>query len=689
MNRPLSSFTSPRILLLRRLVFLVPAVLLSLAGAFLAWEMSTNQPGETFNWVDVAPFAVFCVLFAMLAFTSWAAMLGLGLWLAGRRQVPLEKEAAAIPANQLVPSRTTRTAILIPAYHENPVEVFARVRVMQESLARLQPEGSRSDIDIFVLSDSQNPEAVEAEAKAYKSCIAALKGKGPAVYYRRRTANTEYKVGNIKEFCTRWGGAYNHMLVLDADSLMAGDTIRRMIVLMERHPRIGLLQTCFIPVHRDTLFCRVMHFSTRLYLMPAAMGLEFWQGANGNYWGHNALIRTRAFTESCGLPELPGKAPLGGRILSHDIVEAAFIARGGWEAWLLPNIGGTYEELPTNLIDFMQRDRRWCAGNLQHQHIIRAQGVHFGNRLHMVLGILSYVTGPLWLAFIVMSVAAALAGAGHTGMHLATAGVLTSNAPAHALFALTMVLLFAPKLGTLTLALARPSVRRSFGGGARLLAGALLEQIFIMLQQPAVMMFYTTFVAMPLMGQVVKWEAQPRSERGIGWNEAFLRHRYHLLAAAGTLLLLAASGNTTTMLWLSPVMAGLFLSPAFTVLTSRSTLGQKLRNWGLFLTQDELTPSPELKALQTLLAKPMPVAPHATQLPKLPEESPATMEAQPLRHFKKPATTNLNRLITQSAGSIKVGPLETPAKKRKKAAVQPYPYNAGVPKKKGTPTLPI
>lgn len=622
-------------LLMRRMSAFVPALTLLSVGLYLGWSMAGGWENLSASPLNLAIFAVFTLLFSMLSFTSWAMMLGLILWIIGRRRTPLEREALAIPAENLIPSATTRTAILIPAYHEDPHEVFARVRTMRASLATLQPKGATSDIDIFILSDSQKSTAIEEEAATYNGLLATLDSHGPAVYYRRRPDNTDYKVGNIKEFCTRWGGAYDHMLVLDADSLMAGQTIRRMIRLMENHPRIGLLQTTFIPVGRETLFCRIMQFSARLYMLPASLGLEFWQGANANFWGHNALIRTRAFLESCGLPTLPGKAPLGGRILSHDIVEAALIGRGGWEAWLLPTLEGTYEELPTNMIDYMQRDRRWCAGNLQHQHFIRAQGIPFVNRLHMTLGIMSYATGPLWLLFVVLSLISILTGTDSTTLSLATAGFAGDSEYGESLFYFTLALLFGPKVLTLAIAFAQRSLRASFGGGRRMLESAVLEQAFGMLLQPVAMLFYTTFIVLPLLGRVVRWEAQPRSERGIGWKEATYRHRYHLLLGAGLLAVIGFVPDGATQVWLSPVIFSLLFSPAFTVLTSRTSLGCALRNGGLFLTTDELTPCITLQNLQNHLGKPLKPVAGAIQAP-LPENAPAPMPVQLLHYPKAP-----------------------------------------------------
>lgn len=633
---PTAPLVPQKVLVLRRLSALVPAFLLLAVGVYLAWNMAGGWQGLSASPLNIALFGIFVLLFGMLSFTSWAMTLGLLLGLAGRRRTPLEREALAIPAQDLKPSTTTRTALLIPAYHENPHEVFARVRTMRAALAALQPEASPSDIDIFILSDSQNPQAMEEEAQAYQSLMATLPSHGPAVYYRRRTDNVDYKVGNIKEFCTRWGGAYDYMLVLDADSLMSGETIRRMIALMERHPRIGLLQTSFMPVGRETLFCRVMQFSARLYMRPASLGLEFWQGANANYWGHNALLRTKAFLETCGLPTLPGKAPLGGRVLSHDIVEAALIARGGWEAWLLPTLEGTYEELPTNMIDYMQRDRRWCAGNLQHQHFIRADGVPFVNRLHMVLGIMSYATGPLWLLFVLLSIVAMLlTGGDTTTLNLATAGLMGDTEVSETLFVYTIILLFGPKVLTLGIALVHPRLRRSFGGARPLLESALLEQAFGMLMQPAAMVFYTSFVIMPLLGRVVKWEAQPRSERGIGWREGVLRHRKHLMLGAALLAIMTVVPGTASKVWLSPIVVSLLVSPAFTVLTSRISLGRALRRGGLFLTVDERTPCLTLESLHRKLASPLPPV-EGLRTYDLPPESPASMPLQALRYPKKP-----------------------------------------------------
>ena len=175
---------------------------------------------------------------------------------------------------------------------------------------------------------------------------------------------------------TRFGGAYAQFLILDADSLMTGETLVRLAGAMERHPDVGLIQTLPIITGAATLFARVQQFAGRVYGPLIAHGIAWWHGAEGNYWGHNAMIRTRAFAEQAGLPELAGRKPFGGPIMSHDFVEAALMRRGGWAVHMVPGVRGSYEEVPPTLTDLAVRDRRWCQGNLQHLAVLPTRGLH-------------------------------------------------------------------------------------------------------------------------------------------------------------------------------------------------------------------------------------------------------------------------------------------------------------------------
>ena len=151
----------------------------------------------------------------------------------------------------------------------------------------------------------------------------------PEIRYRRRTENVGRKAGNIAEFTRTYGPEYDFMIVLDADSLMSGATMRRLARLMEESPATGLIQTVSYAAGRDTLFARIQQFAVRLYAPLALRCLEIWQGPEGSYWCHNAILRIAAFANHAQLPVLPGRAPLGGEILCHDIVEGGMLVRAG------------------------------------------------------------------------------------------------------------------------------------------------------------------------------------------------------------------------------------------------------------------------------------------------------------------------------------------------------------------------
>jgi membrane glycosyltransferase len=158
-----------------------------------------------------------------------------------------------------------------------------------------------------------------------------------------------------------------------------------------------------LPVIRWTLFGRPQQFSTRFYRGILLTGLHFWQGGAANYWGQNAIRQIKPFVEHCRLPILPGKEPLGGHILSHDFVEAAFMRRAGWKVYLAGDLHGSYEGVPSSLITYAARDRRWSQGNLQHTRLLFTRGLHLVNRLHLSLGVMAYIASPLWLLLLVLS----------------------------------------------------------------------------------------------------------------------------------------------------------------------------------------------------------------------------------------------------------------------------------------------
>lgn len=574
---------------LRRLALALPTV--ATAALIAALAVAAYGPPET--WLARGVLGLFVVLMAWQSFTAWQYIYGLVAALLGDRALSaLERRAATISSR---PTGLSRTAAVVAIHAEDPIAVFSAIRVMARSLQREGGDGS--DIDIFVLSDTREGaiSAVEEHEFARIQAWARREGRGmPRIRYRRRTENTGRKAGNIAEFCETYGPEYDFMIVLDADSLMTGAAMRRLARLMEENPRLGLIQTVSYAAGRDTLFARIQQFAVRLYAPLSLRCLETWQGPDGSYWGHNAILRVEAFANNAELPVLSGKPPLGGEILCHDIVEGALLRRAGWEARLLPEMGGTWEEMPTNLIDLLGRERRWCQGNLQHIRVLPMKGLLGASRWHLGVGILGYCVYPLWIAFLALGTWQA-ARSGELG--LIGYGIDGANPAAWALAALVIAVMALPKLLSLGYVLASRERRADFGGAGSLLVSAALEQAIWVLLWPVMALFAAGAVITTFFGRVVRWDSQARDDRSVPWSEA-IRLQSDAIAAGGALaVMLAVSGDTLLALWMAPIALALLTSPAQSVLTSSTRLGLASKASGLFLTQDDTRPAPELVEL--------------------------------------------------------------------------------------------
>ncbi|WP_245516650.1 glucans biosynthesis glucosyltransferase MdoH [Methylobacterium segetis] len=581
----------------RRLALALPSLATGLAIAALA----AAAYGPPAGWLSTTVLALFALVMAWQSFVAWQYLYGLiAAVLGDRAKSALERRSGSVPARA---TGLSRTAAVVAIHAEDAVAVFAALRVMARSLAR--EGGSGSDIDIFVLSDTRDGAIAAVEEHEFARIEAWRRANGPGlpqIRYRRRRENTGRKAGNIAEFCGSYGHEYDYMIVLDADSLMTGEAMRRLVRLMEESPRVGLIQTVSYAAGRDTLFARIQQFAVRLYAPLALRCLETWQGPDGSYWGHNAILRIEAFADNAQLPVLPGRAPLGGEILCHDIVEGAFLRRAGWEVRLLPEMGGTWEEMPTNLVDLLGRERRWCQGNLQHLRVVPMPGLLAASRWHLLVGILSYGMLPLWIAFL----AAGTLLAARTGdLGLLAYGLTGTGAAAHALAALCVAVLALPKLLSLGHVLASAERRRAFGGTAALLKSAALEQVVWVLLWPVMTLFTAGAVLSTFAGRVVRWDTQVRDDRHVPWSEAFRLQADAVIVGAALALGLALAGDFWLALWMAPLAFALITSPAQSVLTSRADLGRLARARGLFLTSDDTDQAPELADLAQSRAAPV------------------------------------------------------------------------------------
>jgi membrane glycosyltransferase len=537
---------------------------------------------------------LFTLLFANISFGFAQALFGFYLRLKGGDFCRITRSVDwADGETQLAP-----TAVVMPICNEEVSRVFEGLRVIFESVERT---GNLESFDFFILSDSPDPNRWIEEEAAWVALTRQLGARG-RLFYRKRKIGTNKKSGNLADFCRRWGKLYRYMVVLDADSIMSGESVVRLIRMMEKNPGVGIIQTAPQLVRGTSLFARMQQFSSRLYGPIFQAGLNYWQQGEGNYWGHNAAIRLAPFIEHCALPDLPGSQPFGGKILSHDYVEAALMRRGGWSVWLAYDLEESYEEGPVSLIDFAKRDRRWCQGNLQHSWLLAARGLKAVSRLHLALGILAYVASPLWLAFLLLSTLLVYRFEA-TGLSLIATGSFMGSVrigvEQQALLLLlgTLLVLFLPKVLSL-LDLARHQGARGFGGWRRLLIGVVLENLTSVLVAPILMLFHSRFVAAVLLGRGVGWAAQRREgTTGLDLRESIPALAGHTLVG----LAWGISGfliHPALFVWMLPVLLGLVGSIPVSLVTASERLGRAVRFAGLFLTPDELEPTEVLARLE-------------------------------------------------------------------------------------------
>jgi membrane glycosyltransferase len=593
-------------LMVRRLFIFAGTALLTLAGGYGMYDV-VKVGGVTF--LEALLLGLFFVLLAWVAFSFMSALAGFFVLLTrGQPSLPIDMTGP-------LPHITARTAMLLPTYNEDPHHVMARLRAMYESI---EATGYGAQFDWFLLSDTTDPDVWISEEMAFIQLRRAC--GGDRLYYRHRSDNTARKSGNIADWVTRFGAAYDHMIVLDADSLMEADTIVRIVHAMECHPTCALIQTQPVIVNARTLFSRLQQFSGRVYGPLITAGNAWWHGGDSNYWGHNAIIRIQAFAAEAGLPELRGRKPFGGHILSHDFVEAALMRRAGWAIYMVPAVRGSFEEVPPSLLDFAGRDRRWCQGNLQHLAVLPARGLHWVSRLHLLTGIGSYVTAPLWLLFLLLGLLISLQA--HfirpeyfpKGFSLFPTWPQQDPVLAAWVFAATMGLLILPKLLAYLVLISNRDERTGFAGGFRALAGVLCETFVAALLAPCVMILQTKAVAEILAGRDAGWQVQRRGDGQPARGEVYRKLAGPTLCGLA-LSLCAYAVSLPLLLWMSPVVLGLLLSIPLGIMTS-----SRLSAPGVFATPETNSPpAVVLRANELAAAKPTEMAGALRQLSRDPE----------------------------------------------------------------------
>ena len=547
----------------------------------LAAMMAAIVGAGGWTFVDMVLFACFLIAAPWTVLGFWNA--ALGLWLLHGRPDGLAQVAPFSTAAGAGEPIRLRTAVLMTLRNEDPARAFARLRTVKSSI---EQTGEGTHFAYFILSDTSSPEVAaveEAAAAAWRREVADPE----RVVYRRRTVNTGYKAGNVRDFCETWGRDYDLMLPLDADSLMSGDAIVRLVRMMQAHPRLGILQSLVVGMPSRSAFARVFQFGMRHGMRAYTMGSAWWIGDCGPFWGHNALVRIAPFAEQCHLPVLPGGPPLGGHVLSHDQVEATLMRKAGYEVRVLPDEHGSWEENPPTLLEFSRRDLRWCQGNMQYWKLLRLPGLLPMSRFQLAWAILMFLGVP---AMTLMIAAVPLKFFDGEDLSTFPAGL------AMALYLTFLLMYLSPKLaGLADILLSEGGVRR-YGGIARFLASAVIEIVFSFLIGAVTTFRITLFMIGLLFGKSVVWSGQARDAHGITWGTAVTGLWPPFLfgcVVCGALAWL----SPTLLLWSLPLTLGYLLAFPFAVATAAPGLGEILSRHYLCAIPEEFERPPEISAV--------------------------------------------------------------------------------------------
>ncbi len=557
---------------------------LSLTFAF-AYELYGVLSFVVMTPIQLVFLVLSTITFGWIAFGSLSAAMGFLPLFAGDTTDTL----VVPPANGPLSSKT---ALLFPVYHEEPHRIAGTIAAMAEELVHL---GKAQHFDVFVLSDTRGSVEGEAEEACYRALAERLGGI-IAVHYRRRIENTARKAGNIEDWVERFGGAYEHFIILDGDSVMSGEAVVRLARAMEREPGAGLIQSIPRLTGATTLLQRLQQFASNVYGPAVAGGLASWHRDQGNYWGHNAIIRTAAFAGAAGLPELTGRKPFGGTILSHDFVEAALLQRAGWGVHMAPSVQGSYEGMPPGLIDLVVRDRRWAQGNLQHMALIGRRGLSSMGRVHLSMGAFAYLVSAIWALSLATGIVLALQSQQLIPSYFQDDKTLFPIWPvidpgaAMRLFLGTMAVVLLPKVLGLALEVKRAAEAGEIFGTPRALAAVTVETFFSMLLAPILMLTQTSAVAQILSGMDSGWKAQRRDDGSVPFQLAMQFHGWHM-AAGITIAAICWLVSPGLLFWMLPVVAGLIFAGPLNWLT-----GQKAGPVfsALLSTWDDRDPPPVL-----------------------------------------------------------------------------------------------
>jgi membrane glycosyltransferase len=473
--------------------------------------------------------------------------------------------------------------------NESPDQVIRNLEPLLDGLVR---ERVAHLFHAYLLSDSSDPDVIAAEAVRLDAFAAKWKSAIP-ITYRRRAVNTAFKSGNMRDFCERWGANHEFAVTLDADSFMPAHAVLRLVRIMQANPTLGILQPLIVGLPSVSPFARVFQFGMRLGMRSHTLGAAWWQGDCGPYWGHNAILRLKPFTDHCSMPLLPGNGPLGGHVLSHDQVEAALMRRAGYEVRVLPEEGLSFEENPPTLLEFKRRDLRWCHGNMQYWQLLRLPGLKPVSRFQLIFAVLMYLNSPAWIAMMAIGTIALALSETQVGP-----SVSVRLGAGSVLFGAIMFMSWAPKIASVVDLLLREPARRSYGGGASFISNVATETLHMLLLAPIMALAHTLFlIKLFVFRRGGTWNSQVRESHAVPWGLALTRLWPQMLVGSAVVGVVATKAPDKLAFALMGA-SGLLLAVPFAVATASPLVGLLLARMGIARIPEEVEVPAVLESLR-------------------------------------------------------------------------------------------
>ncbi|KAH7089282.1 putative glycosyltransferase [Paraphoma chrysanthemicola] len=542
----------------------------------------------------IGPFEVFlliCTFFGAVSPTVdlWTIIIGLCVMMFGNAEksiYPYFDERSPLPELH------SRTALTIYMRNEEPDSIFSRLLAMYESLSQT---GCLGNFRFVLLSDTSDPDVMRMEERTFERLKGKLStGTFGTAFYRRRSKNIGFKAGNAFDYVEHHSDGDDFFVPLDSDSTMSGELLVRLASSMEKHPQIGMIQTQFATTPSVSGFSRVMYFFSA-HIQNT--GLSWWYKDSAIYWGHNAIIRTQAFLENCKLPVLKERAPLGGFILSHDIIESLFMRRAGYEVRLLPVETGSYEAHPPTFIDHMRRELRWCRGTIQYIVLLRQPGLKFISRIQICQVLASHLGPTVWT---VMTLATIIKS---TLVHSDARNINDLGAYSQ-LLQINMNAF--PRIVSIVW-IATKCVK-GYGDGIRWAVSIFLHLLYMALIGPTMSIAITALVFSSFIHSSFVWDAQNRDRLGLGWRDAYRTLWLPTVIGIGIASIIVTQDGFTAFR-LSMLALSLALGVPTAVLTASPYLSQITLRLRLFMIPEEFAVPP---VLSSILAPEI----HSLSLPK-------------------------------------------------------------------------